>query len=78
MTADPALCLTPPSKGDSIWYEPGTNGEFDLPIGGQVLSADAGQIQLKLATGEVRRRRSPLPLFALSSQNKTILKGKLD
>jgi myosin-7 len=40
------------SKGDSVWYESGTKGEFDLPIGGKVLAADAGQIQLRLATGE--------------------------
>lgn len=40
------------SKGDSVWYEPPTKGEFDLPIGALVLSADAGQIQLKLASGE--------------------------
>ena len=42
------------SKGESVWYDPKTGGEFDLPIGGLVLAADAGQIQLKLATGEVR------------------------
>ena len=42
------------SKGDSVWYEPPSDGEFDLPVGGLVLAADAGQIQIRLATGEVR------------------------
>ena len=54
-------------QGDSIWYEPGTKGEFDLPIGGKVLAADAGQIQLSLATGEVRAHQpAPVIKFPLS------------
>lgn len=40
------------SAGDNVWYEEGTGGEFDLPIGATVKSADAGQIVLTLCTGE--------------------------
>lgn len=39
------------STGDSVWYEAGDGGEFDLPIGGVVKSADSGQIVVTLATG---------------------------
>ena len=42
------------AAGDSIWYDDLSGNEFDLPVGGTVKAADAGQIQLALATGEVR------------------------
>lgn len=39
-------------QGDVVWYNPGGDGEFDLPIGGTVKSADAGQVVVNLVTGE--------------------------
>ena len=48
--------LTPgscsPVQGDHVWYDNTTGGEFDLMIGAIVKAADAGQVQLVLATGE--------------------------
>lgn len=32
------------SKGDNVWYDDGGKGEFDLPMGAVVKSADSGQI----------------------------------
>jgi myosin-7 len=40
------------AAGDDVWYDPKTGGEFDLPIGGKVKSADAGQIVVTLVNGE--------------------------
>jgi myosin-7 len=40
------------AAGDNIWYTEGTGDEFELPVGGKVKQADAGQIQIELATGE--------------------------
>ena len=42
------------AAGDSVWYEAGTGDEFELPIGAVVKQADGGQVQLDLASGEVR------------------------
>ena len=68
------------SKGESVWYDPQSGGEFDLPIGGLVMAADAGQIQVKLATGEVRpapdlyhRRHMHQHSHALTSSSTHIL-----
>ena len=35
-----------------MWYMKPDGGEFDLPIGGTVKSADAGQVVVKLVTGD--------------------------
>lgn len=40
------------NSGDNIWYEPPSKDEFSLPVGGVVVTADAEQIKLQLATGE--------------------------
>eukprot|EP00049_Salpingoeca_infusionum_P025924 m.22679 g.22679 ORF g.22679 m.22679 type:complete len:2193 (-) comp8407_c0_seq1:205-6783(-) len=40
------------AKGDLVWYDAGGKGEFDLPVGATVKSADAGQIILVTDEGE--------------------------
>jgi hypothetical protein len=42
-----------------VWYDDGATGEFDLPIGGTVVSADAGQIVIKTDDNEVRGSCQP-------------------
>jgi L-lactate utilization protein LutB len=37
-----------------VWYDCGATGEFDLPIGAVVKSADTGQIVIVTDDGEVR------------------------
>eukprot|EP00039_Didymoeca_costata_P032095 m.36807 g.36807 ORF g.36807 m.36807 type:complete len:2189 (+) comp9188_c0_seq1:109-6675(+) len=40
------------AKGDHVWYEEGGGGEFELPMGAVVKSADSGQIVIVTDEGE--------------------------
>ena len=39
-------------QGDHVWYDDGKTGEFDLPVGAVVKSADVGQIVIVTVTKE--------------------------
>ena len=48
----PCFAMVVVAKGDHVWYDDGSTGEFDLPIGAIVKHADAGQIIIILDGGE--------------------------